>query len=116
MHLERHYDLTYARLIRPFVGHPGRIRALRLANSALVVLMYIAYPLLLGELFYEGGLVGNGLLQKVFWVPALSFLLVTAVRRWINRLRPYEAWPLKPLIPRNKRGNPCPAAMCFLPR
>ena len=113
MHLERHYDLTYARLIRPFVGHPGRIRALRLANSALVVLMYIAYPLLLGELFYEGGLVGNGLLQKVFWVPALSFLLVTAVRRWINRLRPYEAWPLKPLIPRNKRGESLPSRHVF---
>lgn len=113
MHLERHYDRTYARLTRPFAGHPGRIQALQLANNALVVLMYIAYPLLLGELIHKGGLAGNLLLQKVFWGPALSFLSVTLVRSRIDRPRPYEAWSLKPLISRDKQGESLPSRHVF---
>ena len=108
MHFERHYDRTYARLTRPFRGRPWAVRGLFLLNGALVVLMYIAYPLLLWQLYTQGGLASPGL-RKAFWIPAISFLLLTLVRSRINRPRPYEAWPITPLIPRNKQGESFPS-------
>ena len=113
MHLETHYDRTYARLTRPFRTRPWAIRGLFLLNGGLVILMYIAYPLLLWQLWQQGGLAGNTALQKAFWIPALSFLLLTLVRSKINRPRPYEAWPLQPLLPRNKQGESFPSRHVF---
>ena len=113
MHLETHYDRTYARLTRPFRTRPWAIRGLFLLNGGLVILMYIAYPLLLWQLWQQGGLAGNTALQKAFWIPALSFLLLTLVRSKINRPRPYE--PCSPCCPGTSRENPSPAAMCFPP-
>lgn len=107
------YERTYSRLTRPFRGRPRAITGLKVANGALVVLMYIAYPLLLLELYLRHHTLTDPLLQRAFWVPALSFLVVTVFRTRINRLRPYEAWPIQPLIPRNKHGESMPSRHVF---
>lgn len=113
MHAEQNYTRTYDRLTRWFRGHPWAVTGLKIANGALVVLMYIAYPVLLGELYLRHHTFTDPLLLKAFWVPALSFLVVTVFRTKINRLRPYEAWPIKPLIPRNKQGESMPSRHVF---
>ena len=113
MNDEPNYTQTYARLTRPFRSRPWAITGLKIANGALVVLMYIAYPVLLLELYLRHHTLLDPLLQRAFWVPALSFLVVTVFRTKINRLRPYEAWPIKPLIPRNKHGESMPSRHVF---
>lgn len=113
MNDEPNYTQTYSRLTRWFQGRPWAITGLKLANGLLVVLMYIAYPLLLLELYLRHHTLLDPLLQRAFWVPALSFLVVTVFRTKINRQRPYEAWPIKPLIPRNKHGESMPSRHVF---
>ena len=39
--------------------------------------------------------------------------MLTVVRTRINRLRPYESWPIRPLIPRNKKGESMPSRHVF---
>ena len=38
-------------------------------------------------------------------MPAVSFVLLTVVRAWINRPRPYEAFEVSPVIKKDTKGN-----------
>lgn len=113
MNERQSYDRTYDRLTRWFRGKPRAVAGLKLLNGTLVVLMYIAYPLLLAELYMRHHSLLDPLLQRAFWIPALSFLVLTVVRTRINRPRPYESWPIRPLIPRNKKGESMPSRHVF---
>ena len=58
--------------------------------------------------------------QPLFWaeagVPAAVFLLGTALRRCIDRPRPYEALGFAPLFPKQTRGQSFPSRHCFSDR
>ena len=95
----------------------GRIResgaacsALRAAGRAATGVMYAAYPLLLFLLYRRGA--GRALLSAIL-VPGLSFVLLTLVRARIDRPRPYETWPIRPLIHKDTRGKSMPSRHVF---
>lgn len=104
------YSLFYQQLT-------GRIResgaacfGLRAAGKAATAIMYGAYPLLLAN--YALGGEGRNLLLTIL-IPGTGFCLLTAVRAWINRPRPYEAWKIDPLIHKNTRGKSMPSRHVF---
>ena len=111
--IEQEYGTFYGRIREVFEPHPGWIRGLWWANALLVILMYIAYPVLLCLVFRQSGSVTAPLFLRVLGVPAISFALVTVVRSSINRPRPYETHGFKPLIPRNKQGESLPSRHVF---
>ena len=112
MHLETHYDRTYARLTRPFRTRPWAIRGLFLLNGGLVILMYIAYPLLLWQLW-----------QQAAWpvIPPPESLLdpgpfLPAAHPGPQQNQPAPALrvlDLQPLLPRNKQGESFPSRHVF---
>ena len=95
----------------------GRIREsdaacflLRAGGRAATGAMYAAYPVLLALICASGDL------RRLAWnlvIPAASFALLTVVRARINRPRPYEAWPIDPLIHKDTKGNSMPSRHVF---
>ena len=92
----KNYQTFYRRITKPFVQHPWLIRSLRWLNGAIVVGMYVSYILLLlWVALFAGGI--NELLPLVF-IPGVGFVLLSLIRHHLNYPRPYEEWPIKPLI------------------
>lgn len=79
----------------------------RLLNKIFTLLMYIVYPLLLMILW------DDAFLWKAVLVPSVSFVIVTVIRSKINRLRPYEAWSIRPLIQKDTKGQSMPSRHVF---
>ena len=68
-------------------------------------IVYAAYPLLI---VYFGVWRRENLLRGIL-VPAMGFLLVTALRAWINAPRPYEAMGIPSITPKDTKGKSFPS-------
>ena len=68
------------------------------------IITFIVYSILLVYLLYTQ----NTLLAKTLYKPLASFLIVTLLRKVINRKRPYEAMAIDPLI-EHKQGESFPS-------
>lgn len=92
-----------------FGARPRAKAALHAAAAAAVAGVYALYIGLLLWLAVAR--------QPLFWaeagVPAAVFLLGTALRRCIDRPRPYEALGFAPLFPKQTRGQSFPSRHCF---
>ncbi|MGN0983490.1 MAG: phosphatase PAP2 family protein, partial [Gemmiger sp.] len=99
----------YQAVIAWFNARPLARDALGLARKGAVALVYLLYLLLLGWLAWR--------CAPAFWrtllVPAVVFLLGTALRAAIDRPRPYEALHFQPLFPKDTRGKSFPSRHCF---
>ena len=112
------YQTFYQKISKPFLKKSHQ-QALYYTNKVLTMIMYIAYPALLIYLFYTHSV----MLVKTILIPAISFLLLSLVRHYINSPRPYEKYPIKPLIHKDTKGHSMPSrhvfssaiiAMCFI--
>ena len=97
------YDKRKSSLLR----QPQGLQLMRVFNSMMTVLMPLAYLTLLGANFISKGL-GQELATYIM-VPALGFILLTLVRKWINQPRPYETWGIVPLLEKDSSGNSMPS-------
>lgn len=78
-------------------------------NSIATKIVYMAYVVGIIILFDEK----NKGLARFVAVTAISFILVSIVRRFINSERPYTMYDFKPIIEKNKRGSLCLVDMFF---
>ena len=101
------YDKRKSSLLR----HPQLLQLMRVFNRMMTVLMPLAYLSLLGTVLISKGL-GQDLYAYIL-VPALGFLLLTLVRKWINQPRPYETWEIVPLLDKDSSGNSMPSRHVF---
>lgn len=84
---------------------------MRVFNRMMTVLMPVAYVTLLGTNFISKGL-GKEFATYIM-APAVGFVLLTLVRKWINQPRPYEAWEIVPLLDKDSSGNSMPSRHVF---
>ena len=101
------YDKRKSSLLR----HPQLLQLMRVFNRIMTVLMPLAYLTLLGSNFISKGLEQD--LYAYISVPALGFVLLTLVRKWINQPRPYETWEIVPLLDKDSSGNSMPSRHVF---
>ena len=101
------YDKRKSSLLR----HPQLLQLMRVFNRMMTVLMPLAYLTLLGTSLITKGL-GNDFYAYIL-VPALGFVLLTLVRKWINQPRPYETWGIVPLLDKDSSGNSMPSRHVF---
>lgn len=101
------YDKRKASLLR----HPQGLQLMRVFNRMMTVLMPVAYVTLLGTNFVSKGL-GKEFATYIM-VPAVGFVLLTLVRKWINQPRPYETWEIVPLLDKDSSGNSMPSRHVF---
>ena len=101
------YDKRKSSLLR----YPQLLQLMRIFNRLMTVLMTLAYLTLLGTNFVSKG-VGQDLAAYIL-VPALGFVLLTLVRKWINQPRPYETWEIVPLLDKDSSGHSMPSRHVF---
>ena len=105
----KNYATFYNKLTRSFQNKPTATRCLQVVNSLLTKIMYLIYPLMLIYLFCAQS---NRLLAFIL-IPALSFVLVSVVRKLLSAPRPYEVWSITPLILKNTKGQSMPSRHVF---
>lgn len=103
------YTEFYEHIAQWFTGHEKRTKTLITSNRILTYLFYIAYPVLLVWIFF----VRKDFFRKALLVPAVSFVILSLFRRLINRKRPYESWPIHPLIHKDTKGKSMPSRHLF---
>lgn len=99
----------YRRRLAWFRARPAACRALHAVSVAAVAAVYLLYAGLLAWLAWQR----SGQLAGMIAVPAAVFVLGSALRRAINRPRPYEALGCAPLFPKDTRGRSFPSRHCF---
>lgn len=99
------YYKKYPSVYDYFTSSDTRIKALKIFKTLSTVIMYAAYVILLAYLAFSRDM----RIIKAIAVPAFVFLLVTAVRKGINAPRPYEKYPIKPVLPKATKGKSCPS-------
>lgn len=107
----KNYQEWYEKRKSSLLGHPQLLQLMRIFNRMMTVLMPLAYMTLLGTSFVSKG-IGKDLYTYIL-VPALGFVLLTLVRKWINQPRPYEAWEIVPLLDKDSSGNSMPSRHVF---
>lgn len=103
------YADFYRQLTTVIRRHPRGQIYLDYLNRSITYLMYGIYPLLLIILFLENGRAALPFL----YVPAVSFVGVSLVRKWLNQPRPYEVWDIVPLIAKDSPGEAMPSRHVF---
>lgn len=100
---------AYMKMTQPFRDNPQMAKGLHILNLICTGTMYVLYPLLLVYLFWtkDAGLI------KAFLVPSISFVLLSMGRYFINRKRPYEAFEVPPVIPKETKGKSFPSRHVF---
>ncbi|MBR5521216.1 MAG: phosphatase PAP2 family protein [Oscillospiraceae bacterium] len=98
----------YKKISEPFRSE-SMTKLLKLTNKGLTIFGFAAYPVLLISLFI---LAPEKLLTAIV-VPGSGFVLLTLVRRKINRPRPYVALDIDPIIHKEKKGNSMPSRHVF---
>lgn len=93
----------------PLRKHPGQLRALLICNKLLTGVIYVSYPALLLVLLVTQ----PAALPRVVLTPALSFVLLSLFRDWINLPRPYETLDIQPLIHKTTKGHSFPSRHVF---
>ena len=98
----------YEKISQPFRCEK-RTKLLNTVNKLITSIGYASYPLILAYLFFAQSAV---LIHSVL-VPGTGFVLLTFVRKSINRPRPYEALDIDPLIKKDTKGNSMPSRHVF---
>lgn len=99
----------YIKITAPLREDEEKVKRVTGANQVLTGLIYCVYPLYLVVLFFEK----NPLLLRSILVPAVSFVLLTVVRRIINAPRPYEKFDMPPVIEKDTKGKSFPSRHVF---
>ena len=94
----KNYADFYAKITDPIRKNPRAVHSLRLINRLLTAVMYLVYPLLLIYLFLKQQ---SQLIPAIF-IPGVSFILVSLMRKMIN-----------PLIQKDTQGQSMPSRHVF---
>ncbi len=100
---------TYLRLGAPFRKNAVLCRLLVYTDFVLTGLVYLSYPVLLCVLFFTKDV----RLWRCLFVPAVSFLAVSGVRRLVDAERPYDKLHFHPLLKKDKHGESFPSRHVF---
>lgn len=111
MNHQQNYQQFYQQITTPFRKSPRLAKLLLWSNTVIVLLMYAAYLLLLLWLTIFGR--QNGEEIPYILIPGSGFLLLSWIRKRLNYPRPYEEWQIKPLIPREEKGESMPSRHVF---
>lgn len=110
---------NYQNIQNWFARHSTAFTWFRRRYSLFPFLLFIAYALLLAVyLFFAIGELVNTPPEeykvlhdflKITGIPAIVFFGITIFRKLYNAKRPYEVYPIAPLIKKNKQGQSFPS-------
>ena len=98
------YVSWYERISAPFRS-ASAVRTVNVLDKGLVYLVAAVYVVALVAL----AVTGDARFWKTLLVPAVTFALVTVVRRVVNAPRPYEQHAIDPIIHKDTHGKSLPS-------
>ena len=105
---------TYIKMTQPFRENSDLAKGIHIANKIITGVMYVAYPILLVYIYFYGEKISSFFqFEKVLFVPAISFVLLSVFRKMINRPRPYETFEIPPVIKKETKGHSFPSRHVF---
>ena len=99
----------YIKITEPLRQDAEKTKRIISINQILTGLVFLIYPLYIVVLYAEK----DPKLIKTIVVPAISFVLVTVLRRIINAPRPYEKFEIPPVIEKDTKGKSFPSRHVF---
>jgi len=96
-------------MTQPFRENPKMAKSLHIGNLILTAAVFVSYPLLLCWLLLKQ----SPLLARAIIIPMDGFIIVTVLRRMVNRPRPYEKFETSSVIAKNTKGKSCPSRHVF---
>lgn len=99
----------YIKITEPMRQDPEKTKKIISVNQILTGVVFFVYPLYIAVLYGEK----DPKLFKVILVPAISFVLVTIIRRMINAPRPYEKFEIPPVLEKDTKGKSFPSRHVF---
>lgn len=105
-------DSIYRVVDRAVRRHKALPKIIRIMNRVTTAFVYIFFPFMLFYLTDFGREFGFDLLNTLV-ICATGFLLVTLLRRFINRKRPYTVYAYEPVIPRKENVGSMPSRHVF---
>lgn len=100
------YSKQYEKLSKPFRKYKS---ILLFMNKLLTFIGYTSYPILLGWTWF----INKELLLPMILIPGIGFILLTFVRKAMNRKRPYETYNIDSMIKKDTKGNSMPSRHVF---
>jgi len=100
-------------MTQPFRENPDLAKGIHMANKLCTGVMYLAYPVLLVYLFFYGKYSSYYSFWRALFVPAISFVLLSVFRSFVNRPRPYEKFDVPPVIKKDTKGKSFPSRHVF---
>lgn len=99
----------YLKISKPLRENEKLSSFVRILNLTVTGVIYVSYPALMLFLLVTR----SPLFLRCLLVPGIMFVSVSAVRKLINRKRPYEALGFTPVIEKDKRGESMPSRHVF---
>ena len=100
------YEDFYEKISSPIKNSPLKYKIFLFIYRYLVYFTIFIYMALLIYCLIRGA---YHQFFNAFFTPAITFLIVTIVRRIINAPRPYKVYPIEPLIAKKKEGESFPS-------
>ncbi len=107
--VEQDYKKFYDGIIAKLGLKPELMNLIKKVNKLITLFMYLAYPITVAWMLYQR----DPRVIKIILVPGVFFVLVSMVRKKINRKRPYEAWDIDNLIKKDTKGQSMPSRHVF---
>jgi membrane-associated phospholipid phosphatase len=99
----------YIKITEPLRSNTERAKRVTSLNHMLTALVFCVYPLYLFMLFVDH----NPWLLRAVFVPVVSFVGLTVIRRIINAPRPYETFDIPPVLEKDTKGKSFPSRHVF---
>lgn len=99
----------YIKITEPLRKNPEKTKRIVGMNQILTGVVFMVYPLYMAVLYGEK----DPKLLKTILVPAVSFVLLTILRKVINAPRPYEKFDIPPVIEKDTKGKSFPSRHVF---
>ena len=104
------YEIFYQQLTAPFRSCPRLVKGMGYFNRGMTVFMPLVYGVVLIDALLTEGWKG---LLTCFFLPAIGFGLLSAIRKRLNQARPYEKWAIQPLLAKDTSGKSMPSRHVF---
>ena len=88
---------------------PSRIKMVMVLNKSITTFVYAFYPLLILYLVVQK----DERLLPLLLIPAVSFVLVTVLRKRLDAKRPYQIYDYEPILIKKKDGQSFPSRHVF---
>lgn len=99
----------YEKMTAPFRKIPIRAAVLHTINKITTLIVFLSYPILL-ILMHQ---YNDTRITRAFWVPLDTFVIISVLRYFINRKRPYEVFDMEPVIKKDTKGKSMPSRHVF---